>query len=86
VIAYKIVLLPVIAFYHSNVALRERWDRWLRSVTISPNIHRVHHSDWQPETAVSKARRSGDKDGDTDGGHPASFGRVTRSHPPRAVR
>jgi sterol desaturase/sphingolipid hydroxylase (fatty acid hydroxylase superfamily) len=50
VILYETLLLPVIAFHHSNVALPENWDRWLRAVIVSPNMHRVHHSDWQPET------------------------------------
>jgi sterol desaturase/sphingolipid hydroxylase (fatty acid hydroxylase superfamily) len=50
VILYETLLLPVIAFHHSNVALPEKWDRRLRAVIVSPNMHRVHHSDWQPET------------------------------------
>lgn len=50
VILYETILLPVIAFHHSNVALPERYDRILRAVIVSPNMHRVHHSDWQPET------------------------------------
>jgi sterol desaturase/sphingolipid hydroxylase (fatty acid hydroxylase superfamily) len=50
VILYETLLLPVIAFHHSNVALPEPWDRRLRLVIVSPNMHRVHHSDWQPET------------------------------------
>jgi len=50
VILYEIVLLPVIAFHHSNVALPEKWDRVLRAVIVSPNMHRVHHSGRQPET------------------------------------
>jgi sterol desaturase/sphingolipid hydroxylase (fatty acid hydroxylase superfamily) len=50
VILYETLLLPVIAFHHSNVALPTVWDRRLRWVIVSPNMHRVHHSDWQPET------------------------------------
>jgi sterol desaturase/sphingolipid hydroxylase (fatty acid hydroxylase superfamily) len=50
IILYETILLPVIAFHHSSVALPERWDRRLRLVIVSPNMHRVHHSDWQPET------------------------------------
>ena len=50
VILNETLLLPVIAFHHSNVALPEAWDRRLRAVIVSPNMHRVHHSDWQPET------------------------------------
>jgi sterol desaturase/sphingolipid hydroxylase (fatty acid hydroxylase superfamily) len=43
VILYETLLLPVIAFHHSNVALPERYDRILRAVIVSPNMHRVHH-------------------------------------------
>jgi sterol desaturase/sphingolipid hydroxylase (fatty acid hydroxylase superfamily) len=50
VLLYETILLPVIAFHHSNVALPERFDRLLRAVLVSPNMHRVHHSDWRPET------------------------------------
>jgi sterol desaturase/sphingolipid hydroxylase (fatty acid hydroxylase superfamily) len=47
---YETLLLPVIAFHHSSVALPERLDRVFRSAIVSPNMHRVHHSDRQPET------------------------------------
>jgi sterol desaturase/sphingolipid hydroxylase (fatty acid hydroxylase superfamily) len=40
----------VIQFHHSNVNLPEKWDRWLRMLIVSPNMHRVHHSCLQPET------------------------------------
>lgn len=50
VVLYEIILVPIIAFHHSNVALPEKWDRLLRAIIVSPNMHRVHHSDWQPET------------------------------------
>jgi sterol desaturase/sphingolipid hydroxylase (fatty acid hydroxylase superfamily) len=47
---YEALLLPIIQFHHSNVALPERWDRLLRWVIVTPNMHRVHHSRFQPET------------------------------------
>ncbi len=47
---YELVLQPVIYFHHSNVALPERWDRRLRLLVVSPNMHRVHHSDIPSET------------------------------------
>lgn len=50
VLLYEICLVPVIQFHHSNVALPERWDKALRWLIVSPNMHRVHHSRWQPET------------------------------------
>ena len=31
-------------FHHSNLALAEKWDRLLRVVVVTPNMHRVHHS------------------------------------------
>ena len=47
---YELVLEPVIIFHHSNIALPERWDRRLRLLVVSPNMHRVHHSDLPDET------------------------------------
>lgn len=47
---YEALLLPVILFHHSNVAVPGRIDRLIRWVIVSPNMHRVHHSDFQPET------------------------------------
>jgi len=31
-------------FHHSNLAVPERWDRALRRVMVTPNMHRVHRS------------------------------------------
>lgn len=50
VVVYEVILIPVIQFHHSNVNLPERWDRLLRVLVVSPNMHRVHHSRFQPET------------------------------------
>ncbi len=47
---YESVLLPVILLHHSNVDLSDRADAALRWVIVSPNMHRIHHSDLQPET------------------------------------
>lgn len=49
-VLYEIILQPVILFHHSNIALPEVWDRWLRILVVSPNMHRVHHSDLPMET------------------------------------
>lgn len=43
-IFYATVFQPVIFFHHSNIALPEKWDRRLRAVIVTPNMHRVHHS------------------------------------------
>lgn len=47
---YETALQLVILFHHSNVALPERFDKVLRLVIVSPNMHRVHHSEIQAET------------------------------------
>ena len=49
-VLYEVILLPVIQFHHSNVKLPEKWDRLLRAIIVSPNMHRVHHSRIQLET------------------------------------
>jgi sterol desaturase/sphingolipid hydroxylase (fatty acid hydroxylase superfamily) len=50
VVLYEALLLPVIQFHHSNLAVPERWDRRLRLLIVSPNMHRVHHSRFRAET------------------------------------
>ena len=50
VLVYEIALLPILLFHHSNVRVPEAVDRRLRAVIVTPWMHWVHHSDWQPET------------------------------------
>lgn len=47
---YEALLLPVILFHHSNVRVPRRIDDALRWIIVTPWMHWVHHSDWQPET------------------------------------
>ena len=49
-ILYETVMFAVVQFHHANIHLPERWDRRLRAVIVTPHLHRVHHSRWQPET------------------------------------
>ena len=49
-ILYETILIPIILFHHSNVALPEQWDRLIRALIVTPNMHRVHHSHYKPET------------------------------------
>jgi sterol desaturase/sphingolipid hydroxylase (fatty acid hydroxylase superfamily) len=44
VIAFEVLLNAASVFNHGNVALPERFDRWLRRVIVTPDMHRVHHS------------------------------------------
>ena len=50
VLVYEAVLLPVILFHHGNIGIPARADRWLRWLIVTPWMHWVHHSDYQPET------------------------------------
>ena len=50
VLLYEAVLLPVILFHHGNVGVPGGVDRWLRWLIVTPWMHWVHHSDYQPET------------------------------------
>lgn len=49
-VLYEIVMFAVVQFHHANVGLPEKYDRLLRTIIVTPNMHRVHHSRWQPET------------------------------------
>lgn len=47
---YELILLPVILFHHSNVAVPATLDRLLRAIIVTPRIHWVHHSHIRKET------------------------------------
>ena len=47
---YEILMFAVVQFHHANLGLPEKYDRIMRIVIVTPNMHRVHHSRWQPET------------------------------------
>jgi sterol desaturase/sphingolipid hydroxylase (fatty acid hydroxylase superfamily) len=49
-VLYEILMFTVVQFHHANIGLSEKVDRWLRVLIVTPNMHRVHHSRWQPET------------------------------------
>jgi sterol desaturase/sphingolipid hydroxylase (fatty acid hydroxylase superfamily) len=48
-VVYDTLVIAVTQFHHADILLG-RWDRWLRLVIVTPNMHKVHHSDQQPET------------------------------------
>jgi len=48
-VTYDLLLLAVTQFHHADISLG-RWERWLRLVLVTPDLHKVHHSAWQPET------------------------------------
>ena len=47
---YEICLQPIIILHHSNLKIPENWDRAFRFLIVTPNMHRVHHSQIREET------------------------------------
>ena len=47
---YELLDVAVNLWTHSNVRLPAAAHRVLRYVVVSPDLHRIHHSSWQPET------------------------------------
>lgn len=50
IIVYDVTLLVCTLFHHANIALPPGIDRFVRYITVSPFMHKVHHSRIQPET------------------------------------
>jgi sterol desaturase/sphingolipid hydroxylase (fatty acid hydroxylase superfamily) len=48
-IVYDTLLVGVTMLHHANISLG-RYDRWLRWLMVTPDMHKVHHSSWRPET------------------------------------
>lgn len=49
VIAFEIILNGCALFNHGNVYIAPRLDRLLRTVVITPDMHRIHHSTLRSE-------------------------------------
>jgi sterol desaturase/sphingolipid hydroxylase (fatty acid hydroxylase superfamily) len=47
---YEMVMFSVVQLHHANVALPSWVDRRLRVFIVTPFMHKVNHSRWQPET------------------------------------
>jgi sterol desaturase/sphingolipid hydroxylase (fatty acid hydroxylase superfamily) len=43
-VLFEVMLNSSTLFHHSNVALPKTWDRMLRILIVTPDMHRVHHS------------------------------------------
>jgi len=48
-VVYDTLVIAVTQFHHADISIG-RWDRWLRWLIVTPYMHKVHHSDWRPET------------------------------------
>ena len=49
IVVYEMAVIAMTHFHHANITLG-RADRWLRCLVVTPDMHKVHHSRWQPET------------------------------------
>lgn len=47
---YELLDVVVTLWSHSNLRLPLAVDRLLRYVIVTPDLHRIHHSVWRPET------------------------------------
>ena len=47
---YELLDATITIFSHANLRIPAGVDRWLRYAIVTPDLHRVHHSSWQPET------------------------------------
>lgn len=50
VLLFEIVLNATAMFNHSNLNLPQKWDAFLRTFLVTPDMHRVHHSILPHET------------------------------------
>ncbi len=48
-VVYDTLVIAITQFHHADISLG-RWDRWLRWLIVTPDMHKVHHSDWRQET------------------------------------
>jgi sterol desaturase/sphingolipid hydroxylase (fatty acid hydroxylase superfamily) len=49
-VLYELLDVVVNVFSHANVRVPSSVERSLRWVVVTPDVHRIHHSSWQPET------------------------------------
>jgi sterol desaturase/sphingolipid hydroxylase (fatty acid hydroxylase superfamily)/rhodanese-related sulfurtransferase len=50
IVVYETLLFVIVQFHHANIRLPVAVDHVVSKIVVTPNIHRVHHSKWQPET------------------------------------
>jgi sterol desaturase/sphingolipid hydroxylase (fatty acid hydroxylase superfamily) len=50
VLAFEVLLNATSMFNHGNVRIPSGFDRWLRLILVTPDMHRVHHSIDRRET------------------------------------
>ncbi len=48
-LVYDMLVIAGTQFHHADISLGG-WDRWIRLILVTPDIHKVHHSDMRKET------------------------------------
>lgn len=49
-VLYETMMFAVVQVHHANVAFPPRVEAVLNKLVVTPAMHKVHHSRWQPET------------------------------------
>jgi sterol desaturase/sphingolipid hydroxylase (fatty acid hydroxylase superfamily) len=49
IVVYDTLVIAITQFHHADISLG-RWDSRLRWLIVTPDMHKVHHSDWREET------------------------------------
>ncbi len=44
VLAFEIILNGAAMFNHTKASIPRPWERWIRMVIVTPDMHRIHHS------------------------------------------
>jgi len=47
---YELLDIVVTLISHSNTSLPKRLEKVVRYIVVTPDLHRIHHSSYQPET------------------------------------
>lgn len=47
---YELFDVTITLFSHSNISLPTGIEKFIRYIIVTPDLHRVHHSSYQPET------------------------------------
>ena len=57
-VVYELLDVAVTLWSHSNLRVPARLDRALRYVIVTPDLHRIHHSTWQPPSPAGRRSTS----------------------------
>ncbi|GAC1481070.1 MAG: hypothetical protein NVS1B13_02660 [Flavisolibacter sp.] len=50
IVYYSLLFFPIVILHHSNLSVSVKTDNKFRKIFVSPNMHRIHHSNKREET------------------------------------